>query len=385
MMAYERQLRETLNADTASILRNTRERVRAMIAACHGVIVLFGAGELGCETLSRLRKAAVEPVAFADNNPALWGKEVLGIPVLSPEGAVAQFGVEAVFVITIYTSGPPRKQLIGLGVIPISFAELGWAYPSLLPYADVHLPNVIGDNASDILAAARLWSDEHSRAEYLGQLKWRTTLDPNVLPDHLRRADIYYPSDLVDFEPDEVMVDCGAYDGDSISEFIRRTGGKFGGIVAIEPDPSNCGRLMSCLSTLPENQKARTTVLNCAVGARKERLRFHATGTAGSSLGRGDSTIESRSLDELLAGMHPSYIKMDIEGWEIDALSGAEQIIREHTPVLAVCLYHRPEDLWRVPLTIQSISNVYRYFIRRYCDEGWEIVCYAVPRTRSRK
>jgi len=73
---------------------------------------------------------------------------------------------------------------------------------------------------------------------------------------------------------------------------------------------------------------------------------------------------------------------MDIEGAEPDAILGASNTIRKNMPILAVCTYHAQEHLWRVPLLIQSISDNYKFFFRRYSDECWETVCYALPRNR---
>lgn len=70
---------------------------------------------------------------------------------------------------------------------------------------------------------------------------------------------------------------------------------------------------------------------------------------------------------------------MDIEGSELDALVGAQELIRRANPILAVCAYHRQDHLWRVPLLIHSISDQYRFFLRPHGSEGWDLVCYAVP------
>jgi hypothetical protein len=87
-------------------------------------------------------------------------------------------------------------------------------------------------------------------------------------------------------------------------------------------------------------------------------------------------------LDDLLPSTIPTFIKMDIEGAEPDALRGASKLIAEHTPVLAICLYHAQEHLWQIPLLLQSLNSTYNFYLRRYADECWEIVCYAVPKSR---
>jgi hypothetical protein len=73
---------------------------------------------------------------------------------------------------------------------------------------------------------------------------------------------------------------------------------------------------------------------------------------------------------------------MDIEGSEPDALAGAGRILREDEPVLAICLYHRQEDLWQIPLQIKAANSNYRMFLRRDSDDCWEQVCYAIPERR---
>jgi hypothetical protein len=96
----------------------------------------------------------------------------------------------------------------------------------------------------------------------------------------------------------------------------------------------------------------------------------------------GSFHVESVPLDLLLADEQPTYIKMDIEGAEYRALLGCRQVIAKHLPILAICLYHRQEDLWSIPLLVRSISDQYSLFLRRYSDECWEQVCYAVPKER---
>jgi hypothetical protein len=106
---------------------------------------------------------------------------------------------------------------------------------------------------------------------------------------------------------------------------------------------------------------------------------FNATGTAASALVNGTFNVESAPLDELLDGLQPTYLKMDIEGAEGEALSGMYKTIQIEAPALAICLYHRQEHLWQIPLLIRSFSDQYKFYLRRYADECWELVCYAIP------
>ena len=87
---------------------------------------------------------------------------------------------------------------------------------------------------------------------------------------------------------------------------------------------------------------------------------------------------EVRALEEL----GPTFIKLDIEGFEIDALHGGRKTIERNAPVLAICVYHRQDHLWRIPLLLSELRNDYAFFLRPHNEEGWDLVCYAVPRAR---
>ncbi len=84
-----------------------------------------------------------------------------------------------------------------------------------------------------------------------------------------------------------------------------------------------------------------------------------------------------------LCGAAPTFVKMDIEGAELDALQGARETITRHAPVLAICLYHRPDHLWEVPLYLKGLRPDYRLYLRRYGEDCWEQVLYAVPADRA--
>ena len=89
------------------------------------------------------------------------------------------------------------------------------------------------------------------------------------------------------------------------------------------------------------------------------------------------------ALDTALSGAQPTYIKMDIEGAELDALNGARGIIKQYAPVLAICTYHLQDHLWKIPLLIESMNPGYNFFLHPHLVEGWDLVCYAIPNLGS--
>ena len=104
MSSFESKLEEILNQDVSSVVNAQRAALEQLLAETGECYVLFGAGRLGQVTLSGLRRAGIEPVAFADNNPKLWNTTINGVRVFSPQEAADQFKQKAIFVITVYTS-----------------------------------------------------------------------------------------------------------------------------------------------------------------------------------------------------------------------------------------------------------------------------------------
>ena len=181
---------------------------------------------------------------------------------------------------------------------------------------------------------------------------------------------------------DESFVDCGAFTGDTIAEFLALAGGEYREIVAVEPDSRNAGALEEMLAALPVADDRRVRVVRAAAGEERRQAAFDGSGTVASAVGSGHELVMVAPLDEILTGTAPTYIKADVEGAESELLRGSAALLREHQPVLAVCLYHRPQDLWAIPQLIHSLAPSYRLYLRRYSDECWETVCYAIPPDR---
>jgi FkbM family methyltransferase len=97
----------------------------------------------------------------------------------------------------------------------------------------------------------------------------------------------------------------------------------------------------------------------------------------------GTSLARLVALDTYLSEEERSeitYIKMDIEGAETEALKGMAQTIAKYKPKLAICIYHLPDDLWQIPEYIHSLNPDYKLYIRHHDVEyGAETVCYAIP------
>jgi FkbM family methyltransferase len=381
------QLRKLLSEGVAGAIHRERTSFDELAGAFGRSLVLFGAGNLGRRTLTGLRNLGIEPLAFADNNSELWAQTLNGVPVMSPPEAAARYGKSAAFVVTIW-GGEGRDRMrdrvralrdFGCEYV-LTFGPLYWKYPDVfLPHYAAAPPHEVHEQAEEILEAAELWVDEASRREYLSQIRWRLWFDFDSLADPVNHP-IYFPADLCPLLTDEVFVDCGAFDGDTIASFLKQENLGFKKILAFEPDPANFAKLSRTVTCF--QARDRIVLHKAATGAENGLVPFTGDGTSGASMGAGSIQVDCIKLDHVLKSEVPTYIKMDIEGAEMDAIEGARQTVKHHSPVLAVCCYHKQDHLWKIPLLIHSINPNYRFFLRPHFIEVWDLVCYAIPPRR---
>lgn len=385
----EKQLSELLSEPLEAARERSRTAFDREVGAFKNRFVLFGGGNMGRRVLARLRQDGIEPLAFSDNQSSQWGEAIDGLDILAPRDAVARFGSDAVFVVTIYNNRhsfpDTRTQLLNLGCRKvISIIPLRWKYwESFLPYFRDDLPHKVLLEADAIHRAFSLWSDEPSRREFVAQVAWRLHGDFDVLgaPDAEQE---YFPEDLFRFTGDDLIVDVGAFDGDTIRRFLKLRGNEFRGIVALEPDPENFGKLSRYVSELPVEVSAKIELYELAAASHAGRVRFAGGEGVASAVGNtGSIEVSCVRLDDLLAASHPTYIKMDVEGAEPDAIEGCKRILNEERPILAACVYHAQDHLWNIPIALSRITQDHHVFLRPHMPECWDTVCYAVPHGRS--
>lgn len=178
------------------------------------------------------------------------------------------------------------------------------------------------------------------------------------------------------FEPqaDEVYVDAGAFDGSDVLAFSRWTNGNYKRIFAFEPVSSMCDVIRQ---NVKEENIPNVEICNYAVWNRKETLNFSESGAASSVTEVGEYEVSGTDIDSVVKDEKVTFIKMDVEGSELKALEGAKQTILKNRPRLAICIYHKPEDIIEIPFYILSLVPEYKFYIRHYVSNMWETVLYA--------
>lgn len=186
----------------------------------------------------------------------------------------------------------------------------------------------------------------------------------------------YFPSDIIKLGENEVFVDAGCYDFANIKSFIEHCK-SVRKIYAFEPEKKNYDLCVQ------KSQKYREDieVFNLGVWSHKETLKFQDGNGARTLLSdNGGTSVDVAAIDDCVyKSISVTYIKMDIEGAELEALKGARETILRDKPRLAICIYHKPEDLWEIPEYILSLHSDYKLYVRHHSNRLAETVLYAIP------
>ncbi len=177
------------------------------------------------------------------------------------------------------------------------------------------------------------------------------------------------------------VIDGGAFRFDTGERFLNwNRGCGFEGILSYEPDPENYEICREKLAALPMDEKARENsgVIHAGLSDQNSTASFSAKGSDASCFAEdGEEVVPLVSIDNTAAGRPVSFIKLDVEGFELQALRGAENTIRRCRPRIAVCAYHKREDLLDLPEWILNLDMGFRLRLRMYSNEYLEIVLYA--------
>lgn len=350
-------------------------------------VILYGAGYLGIILLRGFREIGIFPAAFADINPQKQGSTLEGLPVISPEEIRGQFN-EVFIVVSMY-----RKDSLFLN-IKAMLNKLGhYSVIHVLQLRSLRelmtnqpLPlyiegNILPDNIDKIKTFYNLLSDDISRDTFISLLRFMfinedTPINAYPINEQYFDYGIYKKID------NECFIDCGAFDGGVMQIFLGNVKYQLDRYIGFEPDPDNYKRLQERIANLDESLSERINTHNLALGDIKEQLCFENFGQSNSAFSStGSIKVDAVRLDDFLEGVKPSFIKIDVEGCEKKVIQGGLKLINSCHPLMAVSVYHRPCDLWEIPLWLKNLYPDYRIYLRSYMNL-METVCYAVPEWR---
>lgn len=189
------------------------------------------------------------------------------------------------------------------------------------------------------------------------------------------RGTIYFDKSIIELGDQEVFVDCGGYIGDTTEAFIMNCHNKYKRIAFYEPDEI-------IFKTAQNNLNSYSNIfyINEGIGKTKKKTFFDLKGSMGGGTisSKGESEITVTTLDDTIKDWVPTYIKMDIEGSEMDALYGGGVVISSCRPKLAISVYHHPYDIFEIVDYITSLQLGYKFYLRHYSRMYDDTVLYCV-------
>ncbi len=248
----------------------------------------------------------------------------------------------------------------------VEVAELISEDSAILP-----LPWFVSQQRAEINQYASWWhdlydmlSDDTSKKVLLDVLRFRLTANPKYMIDYEVRLKDQYFEDFMEYN-NEVFVDAGGYDGDTTEEFINRYP-NYKKVHLFEPSQKN-------LLAAKQRLSGRRDIDFRSVGLSdsKGTLYFNADAGSASAVTNGvGESISVVALDEELRNEPISFIKMDLEGWEMNALRGAAVTIKNNKPKLAIAVYHAAKDFREIPQYLLGLNPNYKVYLRHY-TQGW--------------
>ena len=352
----------------------------------HSRIVIYGFGDLGRKMLSGMRKIGIEPLGVIDSGIAAKTGFIENLPCVSLEEGVQRWGSNAVFIVAVFNQSGERdfkkiKETLEAHNVKriVYFLSYFWKHAStFLPYYSINLPSQAFAQVEQIKKAFDLLEDDRSREDFAFFIESVTSPLPERTFSAISKEQTYFPEDIISLSYDEVFIDCGAFQGDNLKKFHSLTKGRCKAYIGVEPDPANYAKLQRCINDSHFSFDGAVDAQACGVGRHRHTVRFDSQGTISSSIVEsGRYSVLINSLEDIVGSYVPTYIKMDVEGFELEALEGGENFLRKYCPKLAICIYHVQDHPWSLPLFIRRISSNYKIYLRRHREYLDDVVVYA--------
>ena len=385
--------------ETKDEIEITINQTKADLQPFNEKIVLYGAGSAGIAFLNYLRDIDVEPRFFADADEKRWGTLVEGIEVIDYHQIVEKVGEDALVIVTINTDGVRycksfaealrigghigvHKRLAECGcknVIDYTYFRRCRALFHDDPYnlpscSDVHH---MEKHKEDMQQVYEWLADDKSREVFLKIIRFRMIDDTILIPTD-KQDKQYFEYEFYPKRDDEIFVDCGAFNGISLRTFLAENTNMFSRYYGFEPDSVNYVSLQKYVASLPQELHEKIQIFHKAVYDTDAETMIYALHGPGSFVADiGNEAVQTIRIDTAIYDHKASYIKMNIEGSELNALKGAEKTINYSHPKLAIAGYHKTWDLWEVPKLIHTIDPSYKFYLRSYMNH-LSFVYYAI-------
>jgi FkbM family methyltransferase len=339
---------------------------------------IFGAGQFGQDLCAALKRDGQLVLGFVETRPS--NKQILELPVISWNQWTPLHNTESLC-IGIFNRSMPLDELESLArqkgaldiympwdLYPVCEQYLGWRFW-------LSKPDLIICHLKDLARAMDCLSDESSKRCLIDIASFRLGLNPSFASFKHDEKQYFNSLTLNLLQGKSIcFVDGGAFNGDTFLDLSSLIEIKESYL--FEPDAENFLKLVTNVEICHQ----RVHCLPLGLSESYEILNFGAGNGEGASISdKGTSQIAVIDLDSVLSGCKIDFIKLDVEGAEMQALKGAKRVISDSRPVIAISLYHRSQDLWELPLAVFNLCKDYKFYIRQHFSNSFDSVLYAVP------
>lgn len=348
-----------------------------MLSETKKPIIMYGMGDGAEKILAVMDKYGIKPADFMASDEFVRGHSFKGFRV-KKLSEIEELYKDFIVVVCFGSAIPEVMEHID---------EIRAKYQTVAPDVPVIGEGIfdgeyIADHEFEIMKLKNILADEQSKECLDLLMKYRISGDIGVLrQSETPKSEMI---DMLKITTGETYVDLGAYDGDTIEEFLKLTNKRFNRIYALEPDRRSFAKLRRRLYYI---SAGLLTAKNAAVWSSDTTLMFYNKSGRSSSFtaniseqtkGKGYET-EAVSVDSLLDGKPATLIKYDVEGAEREALIGSEQTIKSFKPRLIVSVYHRVGDMIELPLLIHEMNPSYKFYLRHHpYIPAWDTNIYCI-------
>lgn len=333
-------------------------------------IVLYGMGNGADKILDWCEANGVAVAGVFASDEFVRGQSFRGFTVERYDALKARLGEELLVVLAFASE---RSEVLE------RFAELAAEQEVLAP----HLPLFDEEETvsaawlaryeAELQKAYALLADEQSRLVFSATLNYKLSGKISYLFDCTtqRTDDI---RTLLTPTPDEVYMDLGAYNGDTLRELGELTAWRWREALAVEPDRRSCRKLRQLAAELAQ-QGLSVEVHEAGIWSEAGELGFSDSGGRQSTfIGAAKRTVPVTTIDAVAGGRRVTLIKMDVEGAERQAIAGGRQTLEKFAPKLFVAAYHYDVDLFRLPLLLKALVPQYKIYLRKHpYVPAWEL------------
>lgn len=331
-------------------------------------VVLYGMGDGADKVLSAFEKFNINATAVMASDEFVRGQSFHGFTVKKLSELEEELGD---FTVALCFASQLSEVMQTIKNVAAKHKTL---VPSVPVFGDILFDDEFLDNFSDeIEQAYNLLADEQSRRVYKNVLAFYRTGELKLL-DEITTDKSEAFNNILRLGKNEVYVDLGAYNGDTIDEFLSYTDGSYRKIVAFEPNDKNFEKLKAHCADM-ENVE----LWQLGAYSRNTVLTFNNKAGRNSAIAENGVQTQVASVDTILCGTAAGYIKADVEGADYHTLLGMKNTLKSFKPKLNFSAYHRFEDIFKLPLLISELNPDYKIYLRHHpYIPAWDTNIYCI-------